>query len=72
MDMSQENTLYSYLKQTNMLFSFSKTENKKTKQALSGGVDTSGTGEDVGKRCKRVNVVEILCTHVYKWKNETC
>jgi hypothetical protein len=19
-----------------------------------------------------VNMVEILCTHVYKWKNETC
>jgi hypothetical protein len=29
-------------------------------------------GEEVGKGCGRVNIVQILCTHVCKWKNETC
>jgi hypothetical protein len=24
-------------------------------------------GEDVGKGCKRRNMVQILCTHVFKW-----
>jgi hypothetical protein len=26
----------------------------------------------VGKDCKRVNMVQILCTHACKWKNDTC
>jgi hypothetical protein len=29
---------------------------------------------EVGRRwkvCRRVNMVQILCTHVCKWKNET-
>jgi hypothetical protein len=25
----------------------------------------------VGRGCRRVNVVQILCKHVCKWKNET-
>jgi hypothetical protein len=29
-------------------------------------------GEDIRKGCTRVNMVEILFTHVCKWKNETC
>jgi hypothetical protein len=29
-------------------------------------------GEDIRKGCRRVNVMEILCTHVCKWRNETC
>jgi hypothetical protein len=28
--------------------------------------------EDVRKGWRRLNVVEILCTHAWKWKNETC
>jgi hypothetical protein len=28
------------------------------------GLDTSGRGEDIRKGCRRVNVMEILCTHV--------
>jgi hypothetical protein len=28
-------------------------------------------GGDKKKEYRRVNVVEILCTHVFKWKNET-
>jgi hypothetical protein len=29
-------------------------------------------GEEVGKGCGRVNIVQILCTHVQKWKNDNC
>jgi hypothetical protein len=36
MEMSQRNTLYSYLKQTKMPF-FQKTQTRKIKQALPGG-----------------------------------
>jgi hypothetical protein len=32
------------------------------------GVDSTGRGEDIKKRCKRVNNVEILCTHVENGK----
>jgi hypothetical protein len=28
--------------------------------------------EDTRKGCRTVNIVEILYTHVLKWKNETC
>jgi hypothetical protein len=45
-------------------FSFTKLENRRMEQILSGGVDTSGRGEKVGKGCGRVNIVQILCTHV--------
>jgi hypothetical protein len=29
-----------------------------------------GGGRRWGKGCKRVNIVQILCTHICKWKNE--
>jgi hypothetical protein len=32
--------------------------------------DTSRSGEDTRKGCKRVNIVEILCTYVCKFENE--
>jgi hypothetical protein len=50
---------------------FSKMEDRKVKQVLSG-VDTRGRGENIRKVCRRVNMVEILCTYAYKWKNKTC
>jgi hypothetical protein len=28
--------------------------------------------EDVEKECGRVNMMQILCAHVCKWKNDTC
>jgi hypothetical protein len=31
-------------------------------------VGTSGKGKDVEKGCRRVNIVQILFTHVCKWK----
>jgi hypothetical protein len=36
------------------------------------GVDTSTRGENAGRGCRRVNMVHILCTHICKWKNDTC
>jgi hypothetical protein len=36
------------------------TENRNVNQVLSGGVGTSGKGEDIRKGCQRVNIVEIL------------
>jgi hypothetical protein len=29
-------------------------------------------GEDLGKECRRVNMVQILCKRLCKWKNENC
>jgi hypothetical protein len=29
-------------------------------------------GDDIRKGCSRVNMVQILNTHVCKWENETC
>jgi hypothetical protein len=43
-----------------------------SKEELTEKVDTSGRGEEVGKGCERVNMVQILCIHIWKWKNETC
>jgi hypothetical protein len=49
--------------------SFFKNREQEVKQALSGdGYQWERGGYKEG----RVNIVEILCTHVRKWKNETC
>jgi hypothetical protein len=54
-----------------MLFFF-KNREKEGKIGPVWGVGTSEEGEDIRKGCRRVNMVEILCTCVCKWKNETC
>jgi hypothetical protein len=43
----------------------------KTGPVLAGLV-SMGRGKDIRKGCRRVNMTEISCTHVCKWKNETC
>jgi hypothetical protein len=68
---SQGNSLHSYLKKQHFFF-FTKSENRRAEQVLSGGVGTSGRREEVGKGCGRVNIAQIPYTHVCKWKNETC
>jgi hypothetical protein len=72
MEMSEGNSLCSYLKQAKMSFCFL-IQNQRT-----GGRNRScwelvpaGAGE-CRERCRRVNMVQILCTHVCKWKNDTC
>jgi hypothetical protein len=69
MEMSQRNYLCSYLKQAKMsLFSFAKSQNRRAEHVLYGGrgVGTNESGKDVGKECRKVNIVQILCTHVCK------
>jgi hypothetical protein len=70
MEISQGNSLCSYLKQTKM--SFFSLQNWRTgvwNSPASGG-GTSERGEEVEKGHGRVNLVQILCAHVHKWKNE--
>jgi hypothetical protein len=74
--MKIENSLCSYHKQVKLpfLFSFRKLENRRVEQILPGlgGVGTSGREEEVKKGYRRVNMVRILCTHLYKLKTATC
>jgi hypothetical protein len=70
MEMSQWNSLYSYLKQTKMSFFRNSEQEGKSGPALVVG--PSGKGEDIRKVCGWVNMMEILRTHVWKWKNEVC
>jgi hypothetical protein len=72
--MSQGNSLCSYLKQAKCHFlNIFLLQNWRT-----GGQSMACLGnwyqcsEDVGKGGRSVNMVQILCTHVCKWKNETC
>jgi hypothetical protein len=62
METSQETPCIAILNKQKCHFS-------KTRSCL--GVGTSVRKEDVRKGF-RMNVVGILCTHVCKWKNETC
>jgi hypothetical protein len=48
-----------------ILFSFTKLENMKAELVL-------GRGEEVGKGYKNMHILQILCTHVCKWKHDTC
>jgi hypothetical protein len=47
-------------------------ENRKIKQVLSGVGTSGGVGQDIKKGYRWVNIVEILCSHVCKWKNKIC
>jgi hypothetical protein len=53
-----------------MSFFFFKIEDWKAKQVLSGDW-YQWEGGVIKKGCRRMNMVEILCTCVYKWKSET-
>jgi hypothetical protein len=72
--MSQENSLGAIINKQEWLFFlfFMKSENTRAEQILlGGGVGDSRSGEEVRKGCGRVNIVQILCTHVCKCKNDT-
>jgi hypothetical protein len=72
MELSQGNSLYSYLKQKWHFFSFTKSEYRRAEQVLWWWerVGASGRGKKVGKGCRRVNIVQY-CVHMYvngkKW-----
>jgi hypothetical protein len=69
MEISQGNSLCSYLKETKMsfFFSFTKSENRRIEQvpAWMGGW-YQWEGEDIRKGYRRVNIVQILYTHACK------
>jgi hypothetical protein len=46
-------------------------ESRRVEQILARRVDTSGRGEDMKKVCRRVKIMQIWCTHVHKWQNDT-
>jgi hypothetical protein len=59
------------------LCSSSKLEDRRAEHVLPGGewggeFCSNGRREVVGKEVRRVNIVQILCAHVSKWKNDTC
>jgi hypothetical protein len=69
-EMSQGNSLCSYLKQAKMSFFFlffssTKLENRRVEEVCV-------LGEVVEKGCRRVNMVQILCTYICRCKNDTC
>jgi hypothetical protein len=70
MEISGGNSLCSYLKQTKMSFFYLQHQRIGgwNRSCLS---DTSGSMEVVRKGCRRVSMVQILCTHVCKYKNDT-
>jgi hypothetical protein len=53
-------------------FLFYKIRKQEGGTGLVWGVGISGSVEEVGKGFGRVNIVQILCIHVCKWKNDTC
>jgi hypothetical protein len=68
MEISQVNSLRSYVKEAKMSFFlfFLYKIGEQEEQILSGvGVGTSERREEVGKECGRANRMQILCTHVF-------
>jgi hypothetical protein len=77
MEMSQGNSLCTYHKQEKISFVFllqnPRTGGRKKSCLGPGGkVDSSGRKKEVEKGYRKMKMVQILCTRVWKWKNETC
>jgi hypothetical protein len=70
--MSQGNNLYTYLKQTKISFVsfFYKIREQEGGTGPSWGGWYRWRGKEVGKECARMNIVQILCTHICKLKGE--
>jgi hypothetical protein len=49
-----------------LLFCLYKIGEQEDGTGMPGGIGTSERWEEVGKGYRRVNMVKILCTHVYK------
>jgi hypothetical protein len=45
---------------------------RQNKYCPEGRAVTSGRGKVLGKGGRRVNIVQKMCTHVRKCKNDTC
>jgi hypothetical protein len=73
MEMSQENSCVTILNKQKLSFFFLfKIRDQKGSIGPVWGVGINGKGDDMGKGCRRVNMVKILCIHMCKWENETC
>jgi hypothetical protein len=76
MEMPQENSLAAILSKNVIIFSFANQRtrewNKSGGRGVQGKAGTTKRGEEVAKGCNMVNMVQTLCTHVCKWKNDTC
>jgi hypothetical protein len=71
MEMFQGNQCRATLNEQKCYF-FPKNGEQKGRTGPVWRVGTSGRGEDAGTGCRGVTMVQILCTHVCRWKNETC
>jgi hypothetical protein len=76
MEISQGNSLYSYIKGTKMSFFFFFLFTNVGEQEGGTGPAWVGwyqwEGEEMEKRCGRVNIVQILCACMCKWNTDTC
>jgi hypothetical protein len=70
--MSQGNQCITILKKQKCHFFFHKIREQEGRTSLTWGVGTNRRGEDVGIGYRRVTMVQTLCTHVCKWKDENC
>jgi hypothetical protein len=55
-----------------MFFFSTKSENRRVDQVLPDWAGGAGRRGEVGKGYRRMNMVQIIYTHVYKCKNDTC
>jgi hypothetical protein len=69
LEMSKETPRVAVLKNKNIIFFFYKIVEQEGRTGPVWQVGTGERGEEVGKDCRRVNMVQILCTHLCKWKN---
>jgi hypothetical protein len=53
-------------------FYVTKLENKLGRTGPVEGAGKSKREKELGKELGMVNIVQILCTHVCKWKNDAC
>jgi hypothetical protein len=72
MEISQRNQCIAILNKNVFFFLFLQNQRTGRQNRSCLGVGNSGLGEDKMKRYRRGNMMEIFCTYVGKWKNETC
>jgi hypothetical protein len=68
MELSQRNKCIGILNKQNVFFLEKQRTGRENRSCL--GVGTTWRGEYVGRGYRRVNMEQILCIHVCKWKSE--
>jgi hypothetical protein len=59
-------------KECHTFFSLAKSGNKRAESVLPGRADTNGRGKEVGKGCRKVNVVQYRVHVNVNGKRDTC